>query len=102
ARQDRKVAPRAPISAKTVADLLRVSGATRLLSVDLHSSQIQGFFDGPVDHLFAIPTFAREWRERHGGGDQWVGVSPDAGGVERARAFAKRLGCSIAIIDKRR
>jgi ribose-phosphate pyrophosphokinase len=102
ARQDRKVAPRAPISAKCVADLLKTAGADRLIAVDLHSSQIQGFFDGPVDHLFAIPTFAREWRERHGSGDQFVAVSPDAGGVERARAFAKRIGCSLAIIDKRR
>jgi ribose-phosphate pyrophosphokinase len=102
ARQDRKVAPRAPISAKCVASLLRQAGANRLISVDLHSSQIQGFFDGPVDHLFATPTFAREWRERHGYGDEFVAVSPDAGGVERARAFAKRIGCSLAIIDKRR
>ncbi len=102
ARQDRKVAPRAPISAKCIADLLKTAGADRLISVDLHSSQIQGFFDGPVDHLFAIPTFAREWRERIGSGEEFVAVSPDAGGVERARAFAKRIGCSIAIIDKRR
>ncbi|OFZ12071.1 MAG: phosphoribosylpyrophosphate synthetase [Bdellovibrionales bacterium RBG_16_40_8] len=102
ARQDRKVAPRAPISAKCIADLLKTAGANRLISVDLHSSQIQGFFDGPVDHLFAIPTFAREWRERIGAGDDYVAVSPDAGGVERVRAFAKRIGCSIAIIDKRR
>ena len=102
ARQDRKVAPRAPISAKCVANLLKTAGADRLISVDLHSAQIQGFFDGPVDHLFATPTFAREWRERHGHGDEFVAVSPDAGGVERTRAFAKRIGCSIAIIDKRR
>lgn len=102
ARQDRKVAPRAPISAKCVADLLKTSGADRLISVDLHSSQIQGFFDGPVDHLFAIPTFARQWRETYGTGEEFVAVSPDAGGVERVRAFAKRLACSIAIIDKRR
>ena len=102
ARQDRKVAPRAPISAKTVSDLLKTAGADRLIAVDLHSSQIQGFFDGPVDHLFAIPTFAREWREKMGFGEEFVAVSPDAGGVERCRAFAKRLGCSIAIIDKRR
>jgi ribose-phosphate pyrophosphokinase len=102
ARQDRKVAPRAPISAKCIADLLKTAGADRLISVDLHSSQIQGFFDGPVDHLFAIPTFAREWREKIGTGEEFVAVSPDAGGVERVRAFAKRIGCSIAIIDKRR
>lgn len=102
ARQDRKVAPRAPISAKAVAMLLRTCGADRLVAVDLHSSQIQGFFDGPVDHLFAIPTFARAWRETHGYGNEFVTVSPDAGGVERVRAFAKRIECSIAIIDKRR
>jgi ribose-phosphate pyrophosphokinase len=102
ARQDRKVAPRAPISAKAVADLLKTAGADRLIAVDLHSSQIQGFFDGPVDHLFAIPTFAEHWKAAYGVGDEFVAVSPDAGGVERARAFAKRIGCSLAIIDKRR
>lgn len=102
ARQDRKVAPRAPISAKLVAKLLETSGANRLVTVDLHSSQIQGFFDGPVDHLFAIPTLARAWREQMGFGDQFVCVSPDAGGVERSRAFAKRIECALAIIDKRR
>lgn len=102
ARQDRKVAPRAPISAKCVADLCEAAGADRLVVVDLHSSQIQGFFNGPVDHLFAIPTLARAWREEMGHGDGFVCVSPDAGGVERARAFAKRIECPIAIIDKRR
>lgn len=102
ARQDRKVAPRAPISAKCVAQLLKTAGADRLVVVDLHSSQIQGFFDGPFDHLFAIPTLARTWREKFGTGEEFVVVSPDAGGVERARAFAKRLECSIAIVDKRR
>ncbi|MAV91960.1 MAG: phosphoribosylpyrophosphate synthetase [Bdellovibrionaceae bacterium] len=102
ARQDRKVAPRAPISAKCVAELCKTSGADRLVVVDLHSSQIQGFFDGPVDHLFGIPTLARAFRERQGFGDEYVVVSPDAGGVERARAFSKRIECSIAIIDKRR
>ena len=102
ARQDRKVAPRAPISAKCVAELCQTAGADRLVVVDLHSSQIQGFFNGPVDHLFAIPTLARAWREQMGSGDQFVCVSPDAGGVERARAFAKRIECPIAIIDKRR
>lgn len=102
ARQDRKVAPRAPISAKCVAELCSTSGADRLVAVDLHSSQIQGFFNGPVDHLFAIPTLARAWREREGFGDEFICVSPDSGGVERARAFAKRIECSIAIIDKRR
>lgn len=102
ARQDRKVAPRAPISAKCVAELCAAAGAHRLVVVDLHSSQIQGFFNGPVDHLFAIPTLARAWREEMGGGADFVCVSPDAGGVERVRAFAKRIECSIAIIDKRR
>ncbi len=102
ARQDRKVAPRAPISAKCVAKLCEAAGAKRMVVVDLHSSQIQGFFDGPVDHLFAIPTLARAWRQKMGHGSEFVCVSPDAGGVERARAFAKRIECSIAIIDKRR
>ncbi len=102
ARQDRKVAPRAPISSKCMADLLTVAGATRVVCVDLHAAQIQGFFNVPVDHLFTIPTLARSFRERHGFGDQFVAVSPDAGGVERTRAFAKRIECPIAIIDKRR
>lgn len=102
ARQDRKVAPRAPISAKCVADLITTAGADRIVCVDLHAAQIQGFFNVPVDHLFAIPTLARTWREEMGFGDQFVIVSPDAGGVERARAFAKRVESSIAIIDKRR
>ncbi len=102
ARQDRKVAPRAPISAKCVADLITTAGADRIVCVDLHAAQIQGFFNVPVDHLFAIPTVARAWREEMGYGDQFVVVSPDAGGVERARAFAKRVESSIAIIDKRR
>lgn len=102
ARQDRKVAPRAPISAKLVADLITTAGANRVLCVDLHAAQIQGFFNCPVDHLFAIPTLARAWRETYGSGDQFIVVSPDAGGVERARAFAKRIDAPIAIIDKRR
>jgi ribose-phosphate pyrophosphokinase len=102
ARQDRKVAPRAPISAKCVAELCKTAGADRLVVVDLHSSQIQGFFDGPVDHLFGIPTLARAFRDRQGYGEEYVVVSPDAGGVERARAFAKRIESPIAIIDKRR
>lgn len=102
ARQDRKVAPRAPISAKLTADLLTTAGAQRVVSVDLHAAQIQGFFNVPVDHLFAIPTLARAWREAHGVGSEFVAVSPDAGGVERCRAFAKRIEASIAIIDKRR
>lgn len=102
ARQDRKVAPRAPISAKLCADLLTTAGAQRVVTVDLHAAQIQGFFNVPVDHLFAIPTLARAWREIHGTGQEFVAVSPDAGGVERCRAFAKRIEASIAIIDKRR
>lgn len=102
ARQDRKVAPRAPISAKCMADLLTAAGATRVVCVDLHAAQIQGFFNVPVDHLFAIPTLARSFREKHGIGEEFVVVSPDAGGVERARAFAKRIEASLAIIDKRR
>ncbi|MNK12105.1 Ribose-phosphate pyrophosphokinase [compost metagenome] len=102
ARQDRKVAPRAPISAKCMADLLTTAGANRVVAVDLHAAQIQGFFNVPVDHLFAIPTLARAWREAYGTGDQFVAVSPDAGGVERTRAFAKRIESSMAIIDKRR
>lgn len=102
ARQDRKVAPRAPISAKLMADLLTTAGVDRVVSVDLHATQIQGFFNGPVDHLFAIPTLARAWREQLGTGSDFVAVSPDAGGVERTRAFAKRIESSLAIIDKRR
>lgn len=102
ARQDRKVAPRAPISAKCMADLLTTAGAGRVVSVDLHAAQIQGFFNCPFDHLFAIPTLARYWKENFGTGPEYVTVSPDAGGVERARAFAKRIDSSLAIIDKRR
>jgi ribose-phosphate pyrophosphokinase len=81
---------------------MQTAGADRLLVVDLHSSQIQGFFDGPFDHLFGIPTLARQWREIYGMEENFVVVSPDAGGVERARAFAKRIKAPIAIIDKRR
>lgn len=100
ARQDRKVAPRAPISAKLVADILTVAGMNRLLTIDLHAGQIQGFFNLPVDNLFSAPIMAEYFKE-FAGQDLCV-VSPDAGGVERARAFAKRLGGSLAIIDKRR
>lgn len=102
ARQDRKVAPRAPISAKLMADLVSTAGATRVVCVDLHAAQIQGFFNVPVDHLFAIPTLARNWREKMGTGSEFVVISPDAGGVERTRAFAKRIEAPLAIIDKRR
>ena len=102
ARQDRKVAPRAPISAKCMADLITTAGADRVVAVDLHAAQIQGFFNVPVDHLFGIPTLARAWRETEGYGSEYVVVSPDAGGVERCRAFAKRIEATMAIIDKRR
>ena len=102
ARQDRKVKPRTPITAKLVADLLTAAGATRVLSVDLHAGQIQGFFDIPFDHLYATPVL-REALQREGlGGESTVVVSPDAGGTERARAYSKFLNCSLAIIDKRR
>ncbi len=100
ARQDRKTAPRVPISAKLLADLIATAGASRLLTMDLHSGQIQGFFNIPVDHLFATPVVLEYIRERFGA--EVAIVSPDAGGVERARAFAKRLRTSLAIIDKRR
>jgi ribose-phosphate pyrophosphokinase len=101
ARQDRKVAPRVPISAKLVADLITTAGALRVLTVDLHAGQIQGFFNIPVDNLFATPVLLHYARERLTKQDVTV-VSPDAGGVERARAFAKHLGAALAIIDKRR
>lgn len=100
ARQDRKVAPRQPISAKLVANLITVAGASRVLTMDLHAGQIQGFFDIPVDNLYARPVLLQYIRENFR--DDLVVVSPDAGGVERARAFAKRLDASLAIIDKRR
>jgi ribose-phosphate pyrophosphokinase len=100
ARQDRKVQPRAPISAKLVADLLTIAGATRVLTLDLHAGQIQGFFNIPVDNLFATPVLIKFVKELNLA--NIVLVSPDAGGVERSRAFAKHLGASLAIIDKRR
>lgn len=100
ARQDRKVQPRVPISSKLVADLITVSGAHRVLTMDLHAGQIQGFFNIPVDHLYAAPVLLKYFQEREW--DEGVVVAPDAGGVERARAFAKRLGTSLAFIDKRR
>lgn len=102
ARQDRKVAPRAPISAKLVADLITVAGAHRVLTCDLHAGQIQGFFDIPVDNLYAVPVLLPYIKEKFASKGEIVIVSPDAGGVERARAYAKRLGCGLAIIDKRR
>jgi ribose-phosphate pyrophosphokinase len=99
ARQDRKVSPRAPISAKLIADLITTAGASRILTVDLHAGQIQGFFNIPVDHLYAAPVLLDYLKQLR---NDIVIVSPDAGGVERARAYAKRLNVSLAIIDKRR
>jgi ribose-phosphate pyrophosphokinase len=99
-RQDRKVAPRAPITAKLMADLITTAGANRVLSMDLHAGQIQGFFNIPVDNLFATPVLFDYMKKNFI--DNTVVVSPDTGGVERARAFGKRLGASLAIIDKRR
>jgi ribose-phosphate pyrophosphokinase len=100
ARQDKKVAPRVPISAKLVADLLTTSGATRVITMDLHAGQIQGFFNIPVDNLFAAPVLLDHIKSHFD--HNLVIVSPDAGGVERARAFAKRLDAGLAIVDKRR
>jgi ribose-phosphate pyrophosphokinase len=100
ARQDRKVLPRAPITAKLVADLLTAAGVSRVLTMDLHAGQIQGFFNIPVDHLYSAPILLDYIKTNYG--NEIVIVSPDAGGVERARAFAKRLNASLAIIDKRR
>ena len=99
-RQDRKVKPRTPISAKLVADLVTAAGADRVVGLDLHAGQLQGFFDIPVDHLFAMPVMVDQIH-RMGHKDPVI-VSPDAGGVERARAYSKRLGGTLAIIDKRR
>jgi ribose-phosphate pyrophosphokinase len=101
ARQDRKVVPRVPISAKLVADLITAAGASRILTMDLHSGQIQGFFDVPVDNLYATPVLLQHLK-RHLDNHEVTIISPDAGGVERARAIATRLDASLAIIDKRR
>jgi ribose-phosphate pyrophosphokinase len=101
ARQDRKSGSRTPISAKLVANLITEAGAHRVLTMDLHAGQIQGFFDIPVDNLFAAPLFSRDIRDRYAGRDVMI-VSPDVGGVVRARAIATRLNCDLAIIDKRR
>ncbi|HEY2988971.1 MAG TPA: ribose-phosphate pyrophosphokinase [Candidatus Binatia bacterium] len=101
ARQDRKVAPRVPISAKLVADLITTAGASRILTMDLHSGQIQGFFNIPVDNLYATPVLLQYVKQRLNHSEVTI-VSPDAGGVERARDFATRLDASLAIIDKRR
>jgi len=100
ARQDRKDAPRVPITAKLVANLISTAGATRVLTIDLHAAQIQGFFDIPVDHLYAAPVMIEAIRRKNL--TNLKVVSPDAGGVERARAFAKRLKVDLAIMDKRR
>ncbi|MDF1564201.1 MAG: ribose-phosphate pyrophosphokinase [Deltaproteobacteria bacterium] len=102
ARQDRKVRPRTPITASLVAQLLETAGADRVVSLDMHAGQIQGFFKVPFDHLFAMPVLLDHMRKRFEDPANVVIVSPDAGGVERARAYSKRLGCSIAIVDKRR
>ena len=101
ARQDRKPGPRTPISAKLVANLITVAGADRVLTMDLHAGQIQGFFDIPVDNLYASPLMTADLRERYDPGELMI-VSPDVGGVGRARGFAKRLDASLAIVDKRR
>jgi ribose-phosphate pyrophosphokinase len=101
ARQDRKSAPRTPISAKLVANLITEAGAHRVLTMDLHAGQIQGFFDIPVDNLIAAGVFSRDIQKRYEGHDLMI-VSPDVGGVVRARAIATRLNCDLAIIDKRR
>jgi ribose-phosphate pyrophosphokinase len=101
ARQDRKAAPRTPITAKLVADLITTAGVDRVVTIDLHAGQIQGFFNIPVDNLYAAPVILNYLKDRFSG-EQVVMVSPDAGGTERARAFAKRLEYSLAVIDKRR
>ncbi len=101
ARQDRKVAPRTPITSKLVADLITTAGADRMVTIDLHAGQIQGFFNIPVDNLYAAPVILDHLKKRFIN-DNIVMISPDAGGTERARAFAKRLECTLAIIDKRR
>ncbi|MBZ4418991.1 ribose-phosphate pyrophosphokinase [Myxococcus sp. RHSTA-1-4] len=102
ARQDRKVAPRTPITAKLIADLLESAGAGRVVSMDMHAGQIQGFFNIPSDHLYGSPVFLEDLRKRFPDSQELVIVSPDAGGVERARAYSKRLNTGLAIIDKRR
>jgi ribose-phosphate pyrophosphokinase len=101
ARQDRKSGPRTPISAKLVANMITAAGADRVLTVDLHAGQIQGFFDIPTDNLFVAPVFLKDVKDRYNGGDLVI-VSPDVGGVVRARHIASRLGADLAIIDKRR
>jgi ribose-phosphate pyrophosphokinase len=101
ARQDRKPGPRTPISAKLVANLITTAGANRVLTMDLHAGQIQGFFDIPTDNLYAMPVLVRDMKEKYTNRETTI-VSPDVGGVVRARAYAKRMDAPIAIIDKRR
>ena len=100
-RQDRKVAPRTPLTAKLLADLLAAAGASRIISVDLHAGQIQGFTNLPFDHLYAAPVLVEDMKKKFDPAETVI-VSPDAGGTERARAYSKRLGCSLAMVDKRR
>src|SRR5882762_4154878 len=100
-RQDRKVAPRTPITSKLVADLIQVSGVTRVVSIDLHAGQIQGFFNIPFDHLYAMPVMLEDYLKKNFDSSAMF-VSPDSGGVERARAYSKRLNANLAIVDKRR
>jgi len=101
ARQDRKPGPRTPISAKLVANLITTAGADRVLTMDLHAGQIQGFFDIPTDNLYALPVLGKDLKERYDPENLMI-VSPDVGGVVRARAYAKRVGAPLAIVDKRR
>ncbi len=100
ARQDRKARPRDPITAKLVADIITVAGADRVMTMDLHAAQIQGFFEIPVDHLYGAPLLAKSFKKRMD--EDWVVVSPDVGSVARARNFASRVNASLAIVDKRR
>ena len=102
ARQDRKTGSRTPISAKLVANLITTAGADRVLTMDLHAGQIQGFFDIPTDNLYAAPVFGRDIEDTLGDGEETIIVSPDVGGVVRARAIARRIDADLAIIDKRR
>jgi ribose-phosphate pyrophosphokinase len=101
ARQDRKVSPRSPITAKLVGDILTTAGATRVITMDLHAGQIQGFFDIPFDNIYASPVFLR-WMKDNLPLENLICVSPDSGGVERVRHYAKKLDCDLALIDKRR
>ena len=102
ARQDRKVGPRTPISAKLVANIIAASGANRVLTIDLHAGQIQGFFDIPLDHLYALPVIIKDIKAQYKNPENIMIVSPDVGGVVRARSLANRIGADLAIVDKRR